>query len=223
MSRLVNLEWNVFTGHDPADVRETLIDLSRQHRPHVITVLEAVRQDLSRFPGYQLLQEAPRPVGPAHLMHEEGETALLIRNDVKITHQRISPMTEPWTGPRNDWPHDPRRYRSAWLRLPDGVLWKYQGAHWPTGGFGGRNDAAVTETVDFAEKWLRRTMPGRPTALVGDVNFTKGELGLIADSGRADHVGAGLDHALFRNCTATFVQLGQFRSDHNANLFVFNH
>ena len=221
MSTLRALSWNVFTGHDPAEVRRTLTALCAEHRPHVIVVTEAAHQDLARFPGYRLMQETPLPAGPDHLVHEEGDTALLIRADVAVRHHRVEAMTKAWIGPKNGWPHTPRRYRSAWLRTPDGQTWKLQGAHWPTGGPGGKNVDAVTETTDHAARWLRRTMPGRPALIVGDLNLTHIQLVRTVIAARAREVGVGPDHALYRNCSADMLQLDKFGSDHHAYLFTF--
>lgn len=221
MSTLRALSWNVFTGHDPAEVRRTLIDLCNRYHPHVVVPMEAAHQDLARFPGYRTLQETPEPMGRDHLVHEFGDTALLIRDDVKIRHERVEEMSVPWVGPKNDWPHDPRRYRSAWLQLPDGKVWKVQGAHWPTGGPDGRNAEAVAETIAHETQWLRRTMPGRPTALIGDLNLRQAQLLPVVLAGRAHQMGSGPDHALYRNCSGHMDQLDMFGSDHHAYLFTF--
>lgn len=217
MSTLNVLVWNAQTGNGQAV--SSLTSLVKTHRPDVVVLIEAGYladdlETLSERLGFSLFQESPLRYRPGFgVVPEQGDTAVLVDAGVKVKKFHVAAMTQPWTGPKHNWLHAPRRYWRLRLQV-GGRTWRLSAEHWPTGNAG--NAKAVAETEDRARKWLRRGLLAS-SVLLGDLN--QSTRALASQFGSV--VGNGPDNAIFRRCGASRVVLDNYGSDHKAVLFTF--
>lgn len=217
------LAWNVKTGNDEA--RSAIREMLEEYDPHVTALSEAYSLRLSdghgKFCGHDVLQESTPPGRKTPWFHEPvcecGEQAGLIAPGVKVSRDRVVPMSRRWVGPVNGLTHQPRRHRR--LRVTaDGQTWRLSLEHWPTGGTGSKtNGAAVKETVARAKSWLL-TGVRSPSVIVGDLNLGTVELAHMFPSRTV--VGHGPDNVIARGCKVTREVLGNYGSDHSAVLYT---
>lgn len=147
------LWWNVYVGQAPAAVLRAVCELVDEWQPHVVALGEAYRcrRELARVPGYRRHQARPGKGWRS----EAAELALLVRRDVRVLRSDRLLMAWDWTGPVHGNRHGPRHYRRARLQLPGGAVVRLLAVHLPTGGYDGRNDDAVRESVGRIVEWLR--------------------------------------------------------------------
>lgn len=213
-SGLTVLAWNVYQGHDPADVRQAVATMARTYRPHVIVLNEATNAGPFGVPDYAAYQ-LPKNTPPGRIQPEDADTAILVRVDVDVRRHRVYRMKISWTGPDHGLLHEPRVFQAVWVRT-GGRVWKLAGGHWPFG-------VAKDEAKRWTARWLRRTLRGRPVLFVGDLNESATGLTTTLRDARAKSVGHRIDRALYRNCHATSVRtLGEHGSDHHAVLYAFD-
>lgn len=214
MDHLDIITWNVYQGHDPADVLATLREFATKYRPHVIALQEATNLGPIHVPGYTTYHE-PAEHTTGRVQPENADAAMLVRDDVKVTRHGLMRMTMFWNGPDHGLPHRPRVYHRALLRTGHGGPWKFGTGHWPF-------DAAQQETIRRIARWFRRTLPGRKTIWVGDLNAMPLSFREIIGIPGVRTAGHRIDRAIYRNCEVEATSLlGKHNSDHNAVLLRF--
>lgn len=225
-AELVVVAWNVFVGNDPDRIAAALTELAEEHQPDVFVLTEATRchRQVAKAAdalGYRVFHEQPTPGVHGGIVHEEGDTAVLVRSgaDVKVLAEHVASMGRNWIGPKHGLKHEPRRYRRLRLQVR-GTRWGLTGSHWPTGGPGGANKTAFRETMRRSRAWALAA-PVRATVDVGDLNGRIPALTPWAKRFGATVTGHGVDVAVHRGCSAEATVLEAFGSDHRAMLFRF--
>ncbi|HWV45523.1 MAG TPA: endonuclease/exonuclease/phosphatase family protein [Nitrospira sp.] len=234
-NKLDIITWNVYVGHKPSDVKTALTDMAKEYNPHIFALQEATnlganrirrtkgrprtewgngRQDPNRaihLPGYRTYH-LPKD-HPKGLYGEAADTALLIRNDVIIHGHQYNKMKEKWKGPDHGFIHEPRVYQTIWVSSAiTGEVWKIGAGHWPFG-------SALQETINYVHDWFAKTIKGRPTVWVGDLNAMPHDFKSITDLSDVKVVGHRIDQAITRNVKmATAKDIGAHGSDHDAVL-----
>lgn len=205
--------WNVYVNHDPKAVKSAIVLMINQHRPEFFALGEAKNQYdvLHHIEGYYPLQLIPgKGAGD-----EEGDTAFLVRKDIKLDRHWIIRMLESWRGPKAGIPHDPRVYQALKVKY-NGTAWKISAGHWPFG-------KAKTETMNRIRKFFMSSDINTCLVHVGDLNTSAVDTGKFAKSINAKTIGFGIDRAIFKNCIAQApMNLGHHGSDHPAILYRFH-
>lgn len=203
------LYWNVYIGQRPAVVLRELKEMIAVHKPEIIGLGEATKayQITDDVPGYRRIHLAPvRRRG-----NENADTAVLVRNDVKIYRKRAWRMSLSWFVPGRRVRHSPRVYIVVITKGDDGRRWRVAVGHWPF-------RDAQEETKRKVKRWFALA-PRARSIFVGDLNARASVLRRYFKGVRV--TGQGVDLALHKNCTATYKNLGKHGSDHPAILFTF--
>lgn len=149
------LWWNVWVGQKPADVRAHLEQLLEAHQPDLVGLAEAYRcrDVLRQIEGYRL--HHGRNVG------ERADVAVLVAHELQVLHHGRLHLARTWIGPKHGRRKSPRVSRRVQVRLPGGARIRVLFGHAPTGGYDGRNAAAVREWVRRTVRWANQ--PGTPS------------------------------------------------------------
>lgn len=213
MNHLTLITWNVYQGHPRKAALATLRMFAHTYAPHVIVLQEATHLGPIEVPGYVVYHE-PIEHTPGRVQPEDADAAMLVRADVKVTRPDLMRMKMFWKGPDHGLPHRPRVYHKALLST-GGRPWKFATGHWPFG-------PALQETIQRVARWFRRTVPGRKTIFVGDLNAMPPDFPEITKIHGVHVAGHRIDQAIYRRCTLVSKHvLGSFGSDHDAVLFRF--
>lgn len=204
------LYWNVYTGSKAGDVLRELRQMIDKHRPDIIGLGEADHLwfAVREIKGY-------RPFSIKASYRGEGDTVVLVRDDVDLKHWHWLKMTKWWVGPKHGLKQGPKRYWSGRIKDPKLGLVRVSIGHWPF-------NYAREETEQRIVSWFARTIPGRKSVHVGDLNTHPDDMSKFVTRFKGRHVGEGIDRAMFKNMGATAHSLGRRGvSDHPAVLFHF--
>lgn len=209
------LGWNVYVGHNPADVHRQLADMIAAHHPDVIVLTEAVHQQHSLASlGYNVVHLPSKAVRKGN-QPETADTAILVKPSITLLGHWAMRMTTYWKGPDHGWPHDPRVYQVARIRKGR-QTWRLLGDHQPFG------RKPVAESVRRLRAWLA-AVRGVPSIVIGDQNQRAPEFEKRVAPQPDAHVGGyRIDLAAFVGCElVSVVDLGFRNSDHRAQLYTF--
>ncbi|WP_310962161.1 endonuclease/exonuclease/phosphatase family protein [Nocardioides terrisoli] len=195
--------WNVENTHAPDAVRREVAKLIAVHDPDVICLQETyhLHGHLDGL-GYQVVQFRPRR-GES----ERAETAILVRDGLRIKGRLAIRLRQHWRGPKAGKRHDGRVYRYVRVKVRR-VVWKVGCVHQPFG------QGPKAESIAAVQRWFDRARKGRPVAMVGDWNMTKHVV--AARLHGVDVAGFGIDLAAVRNASVKATRLGKHGSDHHA-------
>lgn len=211
--------WNVWVGANHRRIRIQLFQWIKEFNPEIFVLIEAknLYGHLEGL-GYQVVQMKSSPKRPGN---EPGDAnvAILVRNDVKLKRSFAQRMKTFWIGPKHGWKQDPRINRWVLVKKPGKgqKTWKIGGAHTPFG------EKARSESRRRLVKWLKNTLPGRPTVLIIDANMHLEEFEeTIAEPGGAEATGRGIDLEAHKKCRIMRKEnLGKGVSDHPAKFCEF--
>lgn len=211
---LTIIAWNIYIGTGKAAAREALRGLISRFNPEVFALMEATNLygDLEGL-GYEVVQLRPRSLRRGN-RPGQANIALLVRKDLEIKKRRALRMTTFWRGPKHGLPQDPRVYRWIKIRIPGRWLWKrywkIAAAHTPFG------QEARRESNTRLRRWLRDTVPGRPTILVLDANMKLAEFEKkISDPADAEATAFNIEVAAWKHCELEHSERGTREpSDH---------
>lgn len=211
------LGWNVYVGNAPLAVRSALAKLLKEHKPHVVGLMEAVRLfgSLDGL-GYKVVQFKPKSRRRGATSNN-ADIAILVRDDVELIAPLTRRMKQFWYGPKHHKLQDPRVNRGVRVRI-DGQVWKIIVGHGPFG------KSQVLEWNTKLIAWVNATVLRRPVIIIVDANETKADFqknvgdaaGLDVERGPDSYI----DLIASKNAKIVNIQsLGRGISDHPANLY----
>lgn len=208
--------WNIWVGHKVTHVREQIRDIHKHYNPEVFGLMEAAHMygHLEGL-GYRVFQV--RRKSRRGYVSEAANSAILVRNDVKVVRRWFLILKLVWKGPKLGKKHDPR-----WFPV---VLVKHKGRTWKTAPachlpFGEKQRAEADRALRRLLAW---TVKGRPVVVAGDMQHGRHAIRARVSS----HVvsawitGFGIDLAMGRNCVLEEVRnLGLRGSDAHPAVLV---
>lgn len=191
--------FNCWVGQEPDKLRRNLLDLvddltfERTGKPHILALQEAKHFDGS-IRGYERYA-----VDEGH--NDNSSNVMLVRErGVEITHRHKIEAEGPWwQGPRHGLMHPPKVFPAVTV-VVDGQAWIVADLHRiPNRAM--NPEAAAYETKAIVE-WSNSRKPGRPLAMVGDLNGSSQdpELRRLATATNTTLAVRGIDGGLVRNC-----------------------
>lgn len=215
---------NVHNGSGkPADAARLFADQMRDLGAHVAVATEAKAlvpylRSIAQHRGLEVVTETPRRTVASQPVPEEGDTAILVADDlVRKTATKV--MRHRWVVRRyNRW-HDPRRDQVV---LTKGAVRGVRGIHLPPGGPDGANGQAWAQQMTAALQWAAR---GGCRVVIGDINCSTARLRKFLDDYTGKHAnrirsaqvtGHGVDLCVVIDGTAAAVKLDKAGSDHPA-------
>lgn len=208
MPELSIVFWNIWVGHRITHVRAQLRAIRDLRNPEIIGLMEAAHMygHLGGL-GYRVFQV--RRKSRRGYVSEAANSAILVRNDVKVVRRWFLILKLVWKGPKLGKKHDPR-----WFPV---VLVKHRGRIWKTAPachlpFGSAQKAEADRAL---RTLLRRTLRGRPVVVAGDMQHGRHAMrARVAGPVGAWIRGFGIDLAMGRNCEVVEVEnLGLRGSD----------
>jgi len=150
------LMWNVWAGHFPNHVYDSLVEMIADHDPHIIQLSEAYRLAgvLASLHRYQVFQLEPQDTKAD--VDERPACVTLVRDDVKVLRHGWVHNLRWWKGPKHDLSHNGRIWPFLRLRFRHGGRLRWLGLHLSTGGVDGPNREAVAEQIGNATTWAGR-------------------------------------------------------------------
>lgn len=190
-----------------------LDDAGRRHAVDLFVLSEAAAYAgaLAKLDGWRLID--------ADGWTDAGDSAILVRDGVRVGSWRAIRMTRRWFGRRlAKWraPRTMLTVRVSWLRV--------LAVHMPPRPADARNVGAYAEQADAIVRWAQRRPKARPIAVVGDFNATVRDSKMIHGPAHIaarinDHIHPqlqGIDLAITRRCRVSYVKRPSDRggSDH---------
>lgn len=200
--------WNIWVGHKAAHVRSQILEIRRLRNPEVIGLMEAAHMygHLEGL-GYRVFQV--RRKSRRGYVSEAANSAILVRDDVKVVRRWFLILKLVWKGPKLGKKHDPRWFPVVLVKHARRVWKTAPACHLP---FGSAQRAEADRGLRRLLKW---TVKGRPVVVAGDMQHGKHAMDArVADQVGAWIVGFGIDLAMGRNCDVVKVEsLGLRGSD----------
>lgn len=216
MPELAIVFWNIWVGHKVTHVREQIRDILKECNPEVIGLMEAAHMygHLEGL-GYQVFQV--RRKSRRGYVSEAANSAILVRNDVKVVRRWFLILKLVWIGPKLRKKHDPRQFPVVLVKHMRRVWKTAPACHLPFG------QSPKAEADRALRRLLSRTVKGRPVVVAGDMQHGRHAIRARVSSHVADTwiTGFGIDLAMGRNCDVTEVRnLGKRGSDAHPAVLV---